>query len=102
MVVAGEGPYRARIEELIEQYSAPVTLCGNLGRKDVVRAMVASDIFVLPSYQEPWGLVVNEAALCGLPLVVGNQVGAGADLVVYTGKTASCTLRRIKKCSMII
>ena len=82
LAVAGEGPYRTRIEELIEQYSAPVTLCGNLGRKDVVRAMVASDIFVLPSYQEPWGLVVNEAALCGLPLVVGNQVGAGADLVV--------------------
>jgi len=82
LVVVGEGSYRTRIEELIEQYSAPVILCGNLGRGDVVRAMAASDIFVLASYQEPWGLVVNEAALCGLPLVVSDQVGAGADLVV--------------------
>jgi glycosyltransferase involved in cell wall biosynthesis len=30
---------------------------------------------------EPFGLVVNEAMLCGLPVVVSDRVGARFDLV---------------------
>ena len=38
-------------------------------------------IFVLPSHFEPWGLVVQEFALAGFPLIVSNKVGAGSSLV---------------------
>jgi glycosyltransferase involved in cell wall biosynthesis len=41
----------------------------------------ASDLLVLPSEYEPFGVVVNEAMLCGCPVVVSDRVGAGADLV---------------------
>ena len=41
----------------------------------------ASDLFVLPSLFEPFGLVVNEAMLCGLPVAVSDRVGAKFDLV---------------------
>ncbi len=81
LVIVGEGPYRTQIEKMVKDYSAPVHLCGNLYRKNVVKTLVASDIFVLVSYREPWGLVVNEAALCGLPLVLSSAVGAGVDLL---------------------
>ena len=37
--------------------------------------------FVLPSLSEPWGLVVNEAAACGLPLLVSSRAGCAATLV---------------------
>ena len=30
---------------------------------------------------EPWGVVVNEAAACGLPLVLSDRVGAARDLL---------------------
>jgi glycosyltransferase involved in cell wall biosynthesis len=36
---------------------------------------------VLPSEYEPFGLVVNEAMLCGCPVVVSDRVGARYDLV---------------------
>lgn len=38
--------------------------------------------FILPSEHEEWGLVVNEAMACGLPVFVSQAAGCAADLVV--------------------
>jgi glycosyltransferase involved in cell wall biosynthesis len=42
----------------------------------------AADVFVLPSVYEPFGVVVNEAMLCGCAVIVSDRVGAARDLVV--------------------
>ena len=42
---------------------------------------VAADVFALLSEREPWAVVVNEAAACGLPLVLSDRVGAAHDLL---------------------
>jgi len=41
----------------------------------------AADLLVLPSLEETWGLVVNEALVHGLPAVVSDRVGCGPDLI---------------------
>ncbi len=41
----------------------------------------AADVFVLPSVEETWGIVANEAMNFGLPLVVSDLVGCAPDLV---------------------
>jgi glycosyltransferase involved in cell wall biosynthesis len=41
----------------------------------------ASDLLTLPSEYEPFGVVVNEAMLCGCAAAVSDRVGAGQDLV---------------------
>ena len=38
-------------------------------------------IFILPSLEEHWGLVVHEAALSGCVLLLSNRVGAADDLL---------------------
>ncbi len=40
-----------------------------------------AEAFVLPSFEEEWGLVVNEAMACGLPILLSNAVGCAEDLV---------------------
>jgi glycosyltransferase involved in cell wall biosynthesis len=40
-----------------------------------------SDVFVLPSRHDGWGVVINQALGAGLPIITSNAVGAGLDLV---------------------
>jgi glycosyltransferase involved in cell wall biosynthesis len=40
-----------------------------------------ADAFILPSALEEWGLVLNEALSCGLPVIVSETVGSAEDLL---------------------
>lgn len=42
---------------------------------------VESSALILPSLSETWGLVVNEAMACGLPVMVSDRCGCAPDLV---------------------
>ena len=48
---------------------------------DVPKILALGDVFILPSYSEPWGLVVNEAMACGMPVIVSNKCGSAYDVV---------------------
>ena len=79
-VVVGEGPERARLEQLARELEVRATFTARPWEA-VVEAYVAADVFALLSAREPWGVVVNEAAACGLPLVLSDRVGAARDLL---------------------
>ena len=55
---------------------------GGLSEDQLAQRYVDADLFALLSRHEPWGVVVNEAAASGLPLVLSEHVGAAADLLV--------------------
>lgn len=52
-------------------------------RNDVAEVLAGSDLFLLPSRHEPFGMVVVEAMLMGVPPIV--SAGAGASEVVRDG-----------------
>jgi glycosyltransferase involved in cell wall biosynthesis len=58
-----------------------VRFLGFVNQSALPRAYVGSDLLVLPSDYDAFGLVVNEAMLCGRPAVVSDVVGAKFDLI---------------------
>ena len=42
-----------------------------------------SDVFVLPSRHDGWGVVINQAMAAGLPIITSDAAGAGLDLVQH-------------------
>jgi glycosyltransferase involved in cell wall biosynthesis len=78
LLIAGSGPQEA---ELRSHTNGRVQLLGQLAREDLPALYASADCFVLPSRSEPWGMVLNEAAAAGLPLVATEAVGAGYDLI---------------------
>ncbi|HLQ00028.1 MAG TPA: glycosyltransferase family 4 protein [Candidatus Limnocylindria bacterium] len=88
LVFAGDGPQRVEIEERARDLGVAdrVKILGFVNQSQLPETYRASDLFVLPSDYEPFGLVVNEAMLCGCPVVVSDKVGAQQDLVAH-GKT---------------
>ena len=81
LVLAGDGPERERLEDLAGVRGVRLTLAGDRDWERIVEVYVAADVFALLSEREPWAVVVNEAAACGLPLVLSDRVGAAHDLL---------------------
>ena len=83
LAIAGDGPQRNALERRATQLGIAerVRFLGFLNQSQLPSAYCAADLFVLPSLFEPFGLVVNEAMLCGCPVVVSDRVGAKYDLV---------------------
>jgi glycosyltransferase involved in cell wall biosynthesis len=82
LVFAGDGILREEILKIVSAEKIPdVTITGFLNQSQISEAYTLADIFVLPSYNEPWGVVVNEAMNFGLPVIVTENVGCAPDLV---------------------
>jgi glycosyltransferase involved in cell wall biosynthesis len=52
-----------------------------MGAPELKEYYKAADLFVLPTREDIWGLVINEAMANGLPVVTTNQCVAGLELV---------------------
>jgi glycosyltransferase involved in cell wall biosynthesis len=82
IVVVGDGSERARLIEYARSRRLDeVRFVGFKNQSELAAYYDLCDIFVLPSEQEPWGLVVNEVMNAGKPIVVSDAVGAARDLV---------------------
>lgn len=83
LLFVGDGPERGKLERLAAEagIAGQVIFAGGFPWYQVPGWLAQSDVLVLPSKSEPWGLVVNEAMVCGMPVVVSQTCGCAGDLV---------------------
>jgi 1,2-diacylglycerol 3-alpha-glucosyltransferase len=81
--IAGDGPQLEEIERRVEalQLTERVRLVGHVDYDELPRVYSEADVYLQPSLKEPWGLAVNEAMACALPVLVSNACGCREDLV---------------------
>lgn len=82
LVLCGGHPPRA-FEALIASLGVAdsVHCPGFLQAEQLIDWYAFASAFVHPSRMEPWGLAVNEAAACGLPILVSARAGCAETLV---------------------
>jgi glycosyltransferase involved in cell wall biosynthesis len=81
VLLAGRGPEQDRLEALGAVLGARLLVLPEVPWERIVERYAIADVFALLSRHEPWGVAVNEAAACGLPLVLSDRVGAAYDLL---------------------
>jgi glycosyltransferase involved in cell wall biosynthesis len=86
LLVVGDGPARAEVEEVLAP-AGPERLrfAGALGAERLAAAYVASDIMVWPAINEAYGMALLEAQAAGLPVVAGDSPGVAS--IVASGAT---------------
>jgi glycosyltransferase involved in cell wall biosynthesis len=82
LVFVGEGIARAELEKRAAAIaSGEVHFAGFVQREQLPSYYGLAEALVFPTHSDPWGLVVNEAMACGLPVISTSVAGCVADLV---------------------
>jgi glycosyltransferase involved in cell wall biosynthesis len=83
LVILGDGPLRARLETLRQELElkAYVHLPGFIQYDELPSFYALAEALIHPSTVDQWGLVVNEAMACSLPVIVSTRCGCTSTLV---------------------
>lgn len=83
LLMAGSGELQPELEAMARNRLPPDSFHfpGFVNQSALPRFYAASEVFVLPSTNEAWGLAVNEAMAAGLPVVICREIGCTPDLL---------------------
>lgn len=82
LVIIGGGNLHDEYVDIIKQNRYEnVSLIGFVEPPKVAKYYQAADLFVLPTREDVWGLVINEAMAYGLPVISTDRCQAAVELV---------------------
>lgn len=84
LLIVGDGPEKRRLMKIAEENKC-IHFLGHQDIEQLPKLYGISDILVLPSISESWGLVVNEAMACGCAIIVSHVCGCSRDLIKDNG-----------------
>ena len=84
LVIVGDGPERTVLETLAKEEGVRVLFTGRLEGDELLQWYNIANIFCLPSYQETFGAVTNEALLAGCLGLISSK--AGSQCLIREGK----------------
>lgn len=84
LVIIGDGPEKAKLEKVAKEESISAIFTGRLEGNTLLQWYNIANVFCLPSYQEAFGAVTNEALLAGCLGLISNK--AGSQCLIENGK----------------
>ncbi|UOW67243.1 glycosyltransferase family 4 protein [Paraclostridium bifermentans] len=82
LLIIGGGEKKKEYEEQIKNLNLKnIKIIDFMRKKELDDFYMASDLFVLPTREDVWGLVINEAMALGLPIITTDKCIAGLELV---------------------
>ncbi len=82
LVLVGDGVCRQELEAAASSVSPGVIRFAGFAQREQLAIYYAlAEMLVLPTYADTWGLVVNEAMACGLPVILSRAAGCASELV---------------------
>jgi glycosyltransferase involved in cell wall biosynthesis len=82
LVLVGEDTARNELMKNAAKFSPGKVVFAGFAQRDQLAAFYAlAEALVFPTLSDTWGLVVNEAMACGLPIIASDVAGCVADLV---------------------
>lgn len=82
LLLVGDGPESEKTFAYVHQKNIKgVVFKPFMQQKHLVSYMSRAKALILPSVMESWGLVVNEAMSCAIPVIVSNHCGSSKVLV---------------------
>lgn len=85
LILVGDGPERSKAQDLVRELKLTNKVCFLGKQKSFIEILQNSDVFLLPSEHESFGLAALEAMSCGVPVVASNA--GGIPELVVDGKT---------------
>jgi glycosyltransferase involved in cell wall biosynthesis len=78
LTIIGKGKLEPHLRNYIEnnQLQKLVNFQGIIQSENVTNYISKADLLILPSLFDGWGMVINEALLCDVPVLVSDQCGA--------------------------
>lgn len=96
LLIVGDGEERTNLESRVRGSGlSNIRLLGFMNQTELPALYDLCDVFVLPSFHETWGLVVNEVMSVGRAIIVTDRVGCQSDLVHHGLNGFVCALSDI-------
>jgi len=82
LLLVGEGPLSDELREYVKVNNIKdVHFMGAVDYDDIYKYFAISNVFLIPTLQDNWSLVVPEAMSCGLPIISSKYNGCWPELV---------------------
>ncbi len=85
LLIVGDGELLDECKLLATKLNINCKFLGFINQTEIPKFYHLSDIYILPSSKEAWGLAVNEAMNCNCAIIASDKVGSSKDLLKNNG-----------------